>query len=92
MCEYVDGNILCDLNIGMKRRRLKVKALNKGQPRNAVQVNTYFADKMKILLIQFDKSVKLGTIGVAESEKITSAFEYATQKKMPVIAVVASGG
>lgn len=92
MCEYVDGNMLCDLNIGMKRRRLKVKALNKGQPRNAVQVNTYFADKMKILLIQFDKSVKLGTIGVAESEKITSAFEYATQKKMPVIAVVASGG
>ena len=47
---------------------------------------------MPIILIQFDKSDKMGTIGVAESEQITLAFEYATQKKMPVIAVIASGG
>ena len=92
MCKYIDGNTLCVLNMGMRRQLLKVNTLNKGKPGNVVKVNTYFFNKVPIILIQFDKSDKMGTIGVAESEQITLAFEYATQKKMPVIAVIASGG
>lgn len=34
----------------------------------------------------------MGTIGVSEGEKITLAFEYAAKKKLPIVAVVASGG
>ena len=83
---------MCVLNMGMRRQLLKVNTLNKGKPGNVVKVNTYFFNKVPIILIQFDKSDKMGTIGVAESEQITLAFEYATQKKMPVIAVIASGG
>lgn len=92
ICEYIEGDTFCELNIGIGQQLSKIRCLNKGPLRNAVKVNTCSIDKVKILLIQFDKSNKMGTIGVAESENITSAFEYAAQKKMPVIAVVASGG
>ena len=92
ICEYIEGDTFCELNIGIGHQLSKIHGLNKGPLRNAVKVNTCSINKVKILLIQFDKSNKMGTIGVAESEKITSAFEYATQKKIPVIAVVASGG
>ena len=76
MCKYIDGNTLCVLNMGMRRQLLKVNTLNKGKPGNVVKVNTYFFNKVPIILIQFDKSDKMGTIGVAESEQITLAFEY----------------
>lgn len=92
ICEYIEEDTFCELNIGIGQQLSKIRCLNKGPLRNAVKVNTCSIDKVKILLIQFDKSNKMGTIGVAESENITSAFEYAAQKKMPVIAVVASGG
>ena len=92
ICEYIEGDTFCELNIGIGHQLSKIHGLNKGPLRNAVKVNTCSINKVKILLIQFDNSNKMGTIGVAESEKITSAFEYATQKKIPVIAVVASGG
>ena len=92
ICEYIEGDTFCELNIGIGHQLSKIHGLNKGPLRNAVKVNTCSINKVKILLIQFDKSNKMGTIGVAESEKITSAFEYATQKKIPVSAVVASGG
>ena len=92
ICEYIEGDTFCELNVGMGQQLSKIHGLNKGQLRNAVRVNTCLINKVKILLIQFDKSDKMGAIGVSEGEKITLAFEYATQKQMPVIAVVASGG
>ncbi|WP_288538718.1 carboxyl transferase domain-containing protein, partial [uncultured Holdemanella sp.] len=55
-------------------------------------MKTCLIDKVKVLLIQFDKSKKMGAIGIAEGERITLAFEYAIRKKLPVIAVVMSGG
>lgn len=47
---------------------------------------------VKLLIISLDMKFKLGTIGVTEGEKITLAFEYAIKKKLPIVAVVASGG
>lgn len=92
ICEYIDVDTFCDLNIGMEQRLSNINSLNKEKSRNTVKVYTCLIDKVKVLLIQFDKSDKMGSIGIAEGEKITSAFEYASQRRLPVIVVVASGG
>ena len=47
---------------------------------------------VKAAYIHLDKTKRMGTVGSSEGEKITSAFEYATQNRLPVISVVASGG
>ena len=57
-----------------------------------VNIKLCMVGKFKIILVEFDKSDKMGAIGVAEGERITSAFEYATQRKLPIILVVASSG
>ena len=86
ICEYIDSDVFCELNIGDGQK------IEKKQPQNALIISKCLINGSKILLIQLDKSYRAGTIGVVEGEKISMAFEYATQKKMPVIAVVASGG
>lgn len=86
ICEYIDSDVFCELNIGDGQK------IEKKQPQNALIISKCLISGSKILLIQLDKSYRAGTIGVVEGEKISMAFEYATQKKMPVIAVVASGG
>jgi len=85
-CEYIDGHTFCELNF------LKTNNSEKSKPANSVIVWTCFIDEIKILLIQLDKSYKMGTIGVSEGEIITLAFEYAARKKLPVITVAVSGG
>lgn len=47
---------------------------------------------ISVLVIQFNKAYKMGTIGKCEGELITYAFEYATRKKIPIIAIISSGG
>ena len=86
ICEYIDSDVFCELNIGDGQK------IEKKQPQNALIISKCLISGSKNLLIQLDKSYRAGTIGVVEGEKISMAFEYATQKKMPVIAVVASGG
>lgn len=86
MCEYIDSNVFCELNIGDSQQ------INKKQPQNAVIISKCLTNGTEILLIQLDKSYKTGTISVVEGEKISKAFEYATKKKLPVVSVVASGG
>ena len=85
-CEYINSIIFCELNL------LKNKTSEKNKLTTGVIVGNCMIDGKKILLIQFDKSYKMGTIGVPEGEIITLAFEYAIKKKLPVIAIAASGG
>lgn len=59
---------------------------------NSVIIGVASIRKIKILCMQLDKTCRMGTIGVAEGEKVTLAFEYATKKKLPIVAVVSSGG
>lgn len=75
-----------------KQLLFNVPNQNPERSRDSVVVKTCLIDKVKVLLIQFDKSKKMGAIGIAEGERITLAFEYAIRKKLPVIAVVMSGG
>ncbi len=59
---------------------------------DVVSVGVGTINCIKILYIRLNKQFKMGTIGVAEGEKIALALEYATKKKLPIVAVVASGG
>lgn len=86
ICEYIDESVFYELNTGKGQRT------HKKQSQNCITVNECLINGLKVLLIQLDKSYKMGTIGIAEGEKITLAFEYATKKQLPIVAVVASGG
>lgn len=59
---------------------------------SAVIVGEMSIQGNRVVVILFDKLFVMGTIGIYEGELITLAFEYATKRKLPVIAVVASGG
>lgn len=48
--------------------------------------------KHPCIVFSLNKKFFMGTIGLAEGEKITQVFEFANEKKMPVISIVASGG
>ena len=45
-----------------------------------------------IVIIVMDSNFMMASMGSVVGEKITRAFEYATRKKLPVIAFTASGG
>ena len=62
------------------------------EPDNAVKVGLACIGRQKTVCVQLDKTYKMGTIGVFEGEKITLAFEYATKKRLPILAVISSGG
>ena len=91
--EIVDDNSLQELSIVKTiTKTILTSATSKYEPDNAVIVGIAFIGQRKIICIQLDKTYKMGTIGVSEGEKITLAFEYAAKKKLPIVAVVASGG
>lgn len=46
----------------------------------------------KIVVIVMDSNFMMASMGSVVGEKITRAFEYATENKLPVIAFTASGG
>lgn len=93
--EFVDRNTFQELNIVKAITKNKLSSVlghEKCEPDNAVIVGITSIGHEKILCIQLDKTYKMGTVGVAEGEKITLAFEYAIKKNLPIIAVIASGG
>jgi acetyl-CoA carboxylase carboxyl transferase subunit beta len=85
--EFVDNNTFIET-----KRLFPLENRNKFESNNTVIVGIASINQVNILCIQLDKTYKMGTIGVAEGEKITLAFEYATKKNLPIVAVVASGG
>lgn len=46
----------------------------------------------KIVIVVMDSNYMMASMGSVVGEKITRAFEYATENKLPVIAFTASGG
>ncbi|MEF2920683.1 MAG: acetyl-CoA carboxylase, carboxyltransferase subunit beta [Acutalibacteraceae bacterium] len=46
----------------------------------------------KVVLFAMDPSFMMGSMGTVTGEKITRAFEYATENELPVIAFTVSGG
>ncbi len=93
VCPYIESDAFRRLNLDVRRLRRSSSILSdKTKDRNVVNLYTGLINGTEVLLIQFEKNDKMGTIGVSEGEKLTLAFEYAAQKKLPVIAVVASAG
>ena len=91
--EIVDDNSFQELSIVKTiTKPILTCETSKYEPDNAVIVGIAFIGRRKTICIQLDKTHKMGTIGVSEGEKITLAFEYAAKKKLPIVAVVASGG
>ncbi len=89
---YIDGYLFYDLGKDIDRRLSKRIGISDIQIGNAVNVSICIINEMKALLFEINKLYKMGTIGVVEGEKISLAFEYAIKAKLPVIAIVASGG
>ena len=89
---YIDGYLFYDLGKDIDRRLSKRIGIGDIQIGNAVNVSICIINEMKALLFEINKLYKMGTIGVVEGEKISLAFEYAIKAKLPVIAIVASGG
>ncbi|MBQ1507314.1 MAG: acetyl-CoA carboxylase carboxyl transferase subunit beta, partial [Ruminococcus sp.] len=49
-------------------------------------------DGIKTVLCVMNADFMMGSMGTVTGEKITRAFEYATEKRLPVIACTVSGG
>lgn len=93
--EITDDNTFQKLNIvKTKIKTVLSQSIGNEKPKldNSVIIGVASIRKIKILCMQLDKTCRMGTIGVAEGEKVTLAFEYATKKKLPIVAVVSSGG
>ena len=91
--EIIDVHSFQELKVIKKNKKsFFTCSMSIEEPDNAVTVGIACIEGQKTMCIQFNKSYKMGTIGVFEGEKITLAFEHATKKRMPIIAVVASGG
>ncbi len=72
-------------------RRLR-KARRETHIRESVILGTAKIEGCAVLVVVLDFRFLGGTMGAAAGEKIARAFEIAVEKRLPVIAVTASGG
>ena len=68
------------------------KAKEKTHLEEAIIVGTCNIGGIKVVLDVMDSKFMMGTLSVSVGEIITKAFEYATEKELPVILFCASGG
>ncbi len=90
--EYFDN--LTGTNIigfdGYHEKLMKAK-LESGEA-EAVITGIATIHKLPCIIIIFEPLFMMGSMGTVVGEKITRAFELATRKKLPIIAITASGG
>lgn len=60
--------------------------------REAVIIGTATLQQHPVMLVILDFNFLGGTMGAAAGEKIARAFEHAAQRKIPLLAVISSGG
>lgn len=68
------------------------KATKESGLKEAVVCGTAKIDKIPTVIIVMDSYFIMATMGSVVGEKITRAFEYATENNLPVIAFCAAGG
>jgi len=68
------------------------EAKRKTHLREAVVIGTAKIHNCELMLVVLDFRFMGGTMGEAAGEKITRAFEHAAERKLPLVAVTASGG
>ncbi len=60
--------------------------------KDAVVCGTAFIGGVEVALFSMDHRFQMGSMGHAVGEKITAVFEYATERCLPVVGFVLSGG
>ena len=60
--------------------------------KDAVVCGTAFIGGVEVVLFSMDHRFQMGSMGHAVGEKITAVFEYATERRLPVVGFVLSGG
>ena len=60
--------------------------------KDAVVCGTAFIGGVEVALFSMDHRFQMGSMGHAVGEKITAVFEYATERRLPVVGFVLSGG
>lgn len=97
----VDPESFEEMNAGMKSRdilsfpgyeaKLKTAKLA-SREKEAVICGTAKISGEEAVIFVMDPNFMMGSMGTVVGEKITLAFEYATEKKLPVIGFTVSGG
>jgi acetyl-CoA carboxylase beta subunit len=60
--------------------------------RQAVTVGTAQVHGMACVFVHFDFAFAGGSLGQAEGQQIVAAFDFATERRLPLVSVLASGG
>lgn len=72
--------------------RKLAQASSKGESSEAVLCGTGSVGKMPVAIGVMDPSFMMGSMGSAVGERITKLIEFATDKRLPLVLVTASGG
>lgn len=67
-------------------------AKNRSGENESVITGTCTINGYEVVIFVMDPSFMMGSMGTVTGEKITRAFEYATENEMPVVAFTLSGG
>ena len=91
--QELDGNLISRNPIDFPEYSEKQEELRKGTGlKDAVVTGTAMIKGIKTVAGIMDSRYMMGSMGSVVGEKITRAFEYATENKLPVILFTASGG
>ncbi|MEE0930318.1 MAG: acetyl-CoA carboxylase, carboxyltransferase subunit beta [Acutalibacteraceae bacterium] len=91
--EEMDGELVSKNIIGFPDYNRKlVAAKNRSGENESVITGVCTINGYKVVMFVMDPSFMMGSMGTVTGEKITRAFEYATENEMPVVAFTLSGG
>jgi len=72
-------------------RKLKNAKLNSGENESVITGSAAIGG-YRVILVVMNSQFMMGSMGTVTGEKITRAFEYATEHRMPVVVFTVSGG
>ncbi len=88
-----DGDMVSKNIIGFPDYNRKLAAAkNRSGENESVITGVCTINGYKTVIFVMDPSFMMGSMGTVTGEKITRAFEYATENRMPVVAFTLSGG
>ena len=91
--EEMDGDLTSKNIIGFPDYNRKLAAAkNRSGENESVITGVCTINGYKIVMFVMDPSFMIGSMGTVTGEKITRAFEYATENELPVVGFTLSGG
>ena len=68
------------------------KSRQRSKEKESVICGTCKLDGIEVVLVSMNSELMMGSMGTVTGDKITRAFEYATEKRLPIIVFSVSGG